>query len=317
MKASGAEAPTVADLAERYIRDYAEARKKPSSVYEDRRLLANRILPRLGRIAAKDVTRFDVDRLHQGLRETPYEANRVLALLSKMFNLAERWGLRTDGTNPCRHIERFREHPRNRILSGDEPSRLGKALDEAVQQNLAVPSAVTAIKILLLTGARLGEILRLRWDQVDFEHSCLRLPDSKTGTKTIPLGGAALQVLRAATRFEGNPHVIWGSKEGAHLTDLEKPWRRIRAAAGMKDVRLHDLRRTFGSLGAVRGMGLKVVGELLGHRDSQTTARYYSVVPSDPIKDAAERICSEIAASLGQDTGKVLDFANRARREAV
>ncbi len=181
------------------------------------------ILPALGKKKIVDVVRADVARLHHAGRDAPYQANRVLAVISKMFNLAEAWGLRPDGSNPCRHVERFQEHGRERMLSGTELARLGEAL-ASYDGSPYVPAAV---KLLLFTGARLSEVLGLRWDYVDFERGEARLPDSKTGAKTLHLPPPALAVLATLPRLAGNPYVIVGGVEGAALVNLEKPWRAI------------------------------------------------------------------------------------------
>lgn len=231
---------TVAELARRYLAQHAEPKKKPTSLRNDRLNLRLHVLPELGMLPLAAVTRQDVATLHHGLRETPTAANRVLALLSKMFNLAERWGLRADGTNPCRHVERFPEWRRERFLSDEELARLGRVLREVEEAGAASEEAVAAIRLLLLTGCRVSEILGLRWEDVDVERRCLRFPDSKTGAKRIPLNRAAIEVLEGLT-----PESIWvlpGRVPDQPLVNLAKPWDRIRQLAKLDDVRLHDLR---------------------------------------------------------------------------
>lgn len=303
-------APTVRDLAKRYLSEHAEAKKKPKGVDSDRRLLERFILPSFGTLKAEAVTRADVGRLHHSLRETPYQANRALALLSKMFNLAERWGLRPDGSNPCRHVERFKEHKRERFLSTAELACLGKVLAEAERYEVEPPGAIAAIRLLLFTGCRLSEILTLRWQEVDFERACLRLADSKTGAKVVHLNAPALEVLAGLQREEGNPYVIVGEKPGAHLNDLEAPWRRIREGAGLPDVRLHDLRHSFASVGAGARLGLVIIGKLLGHTQAQTTARY-SHLEADPVKQASEVIGQRIAAALKGERAEVVELRGK------
>jgi integrase len=285
---------TVSELAERYLTQHAEVRKKPSSLRNDKLLLRVHILPRLGPAKIAAITRADVAAIHHTLRRTPTTANRAVALLSKMFNLAERWGLRPDGSNPCRHVEKFREKSRRRFLSRDEIARLGKALDASAERESS--SAVTALRLLLLTGARVGEILALRWDQVDLENGCLRLPDSKTGAKEVSLGSAALDVL-ASLDPSASPFVIPGRDDDAPLVNLNKSWRRIRKHAGIDDARLHDLRRTAASAGASVGLSLEAVGQLLGHTQAATTKRY-AFLFDDARRDAAERLSARIAADL-------------------
>jgi integrase len=245
-----------------------------------------------------DVTRQDAGKLHHGLRDTPYQANRVLAVLSKMFNLAERWGLRPDGSNPCRHVEKFSERKRERMLSPAELARLGDALTSYAGS----PYAVAAIKLLVFTGARLGEVLGLRWDWIDIDRGEARLPDSKTGAKTLHLPPPALVVLTKLPRLDNNPHVIVGQTTGAAMVNLEKPWRAIRAAARLDDVRLHDLRHAFASVAASSGMGLPIIGKMLGHTQPSTTNRYAHLA-NDPVKAAAAAVAAKIAAAMRSESG--------------
>ncbi len=219
------------------------------------------------------VTRADVTRLHYAMRQTPGAANRALALLSKMFNLAEKWSLRPDGSNPCRHVEKNAERKIERFLSPEEFACLGDVLVEAERTQTVLPSALAAIRLLAFTGCRLSEVLTLRWDWVDWERGCLRLPDSKTGQKTLYLGAPALDVLSRIERQPDNPFVITGRNPNTHLVNLRKPWHRIRKKAGLDGVRIHDLRHSFASFGAGAGLSLPMIGKLLGHTQAQTTAR--------------------------------------------
>jgi integrase len=157
--------------------------------------------------------------------------------------------------------------------------------------------AIAAFRILLLTGCRLSEIQTLEWRHVDLLEKELRLPDSKTGAKTVHLGNAAVTLLEAIPRVKDNPYVIVGKKENTHLTDLQHPWRRIREAAGLGDVRIHDLRHTFASGGLLVGEGLAMIGKLLGHTQVQTTARYAHLA-ADPVKQAATKISDRLALAL-------------------
>jgi integrase len=288
------EAPTIADLAERFLAEHAESKRKASTANAYRTTLNRTILPALGKRKVVDVKRHDIAKLHHECRATPYQANLVLAVLSTMFNLAEQWGLRPDGANPCRRIERFAERKRERMLSAAELARLGDAL----AAHTGSPYAVAAVKLLVFTGARRGEILNLEWSWIDFDRGEARLPDSKTGAKTLHLPPPALAVLAELPRLDGNPYVIVGGKPGAALVNLEKPWRAIRAAAGLDDVRLHDLRHAFASVAASSGMGLPIIGKMLGHTQAATTHRYAHLA-SDPVKAAAAAVAEKIAAAMG------------------
>ena len=288
----------MADLAKRFLAEHVEAKRKASTAAEYRRLLEKAILPVLGPRKVADVARGEIAKLHNALRAAPYQANRVLAVLSKMFNLAERWGLRPDGSNPCRHIEKFGERKRERMLLASELARLG----EALASYDGSPIVVAAVKLLIFTGARLGEILGLRWEWLDLERGEARLPDSKSGAKTLHLPPPALAVLATLPRIEGNPYVIAGHRDGAPLVNLEKPWRKIRGFAGLDDVRLHDLRHAFASVAASSGMGLPIIGKILGHTQPATTARYAHLA-SDPVKAAAAAVAEKIASAMVGRTG--------------
>lgn len=322
--------PTVAELCERFLSEHAAEHKKASSRRMDAANIRNHVLPVLGRQFVADVYRADIDRLKRAVKGGktakgrkpdqrggavvtggPGAANRCLALLSKMFNLAEKWGWRPDGTNPCRHIERYRERRLERFLSDPEIARLGDALAEAERKRTESPFAISAIRLLMFTGARLSEILSLRWEWVDFERATLRLPDSKTGAKVIYLSAPALETLAAMPRLEGNPHVIVGERDGARLVNLQKPWGRIRKQAGLVDVRLHDLRHSFAAVGASGGLSLPMLGKLLGHNHAATTQRYAHLA-ADPVRAANEAIGQRIAAAMkGADHAKVVKFSQQ------
>jgi integrase len=256
---------------------------------------------------------------HRGLAAKPYAANRALALLSKAFNLAELWGWREDGSNPCRHIRKYAETKRKRFLSPKELAALGEALaraeadgaltlppsaERAEKRVPIAPAAIAAIRLLILTGARKDEIQSLRWDWVDMEGGRLNLPDSKTGEKAVPLGAAALAVLSVIPRVEGNPHVIVGGKPGAALVNLKDPWGAIREVAGLEDVRIHDLRHSFASVGAAGGLSLPIIGAILGHTQASTTQRY-AHLSDDPLRAAATTIGDRISAAMAGRSAQV------------
>lgn len=288
---------TVQELGQRFLKQHVSVRCKPSTQSEYRRCVELFIDPFFGNQRVRSVTTADVAELHGSLAHIPYQANRVLGVLSKMMNLSETWGIRDRHSNPCEDVQKYPEHKRERFLSGGELQRLGSALNEAEASGSESPYAVAAYRLLLLTGCRLSEIQKLEWAHVNLDAGELRLPDSKTGAKTVHLGRAAQEILRELPRFQGNPFVIVGKNDGSHLTDLQQPWRRIRKAADLEDVRIHDLRHTFASGGIAIGEGLPMIGKLLGHTQVQTTARYAHLA-SDPMKEAATRIAGRLSLAL-------------------
>lgn len=308
-RAAARRASTVAELCDRYLEEHARARKKPRSVAEDERLIEGFIRKAIGPRKIGEVERADIYRIRKRLSSTPYQANRVLSLLSKMFNLAERWNLRPDGTNPVRHVERFPERKRERFLSEDEMARLGTAMDELGRRGRVSEAAVAAIRLLIFTGCRAGEILTLRWENVDFDRRCLRLKDSKTGPKVVPLNTPALEVLASLDRRAG-PWVVRGRKPGAPLVNLAKPWQRLCEKADLEDVRLHDLRHSFASVGAGSGQTLLVIGALLGHTQAATTQRY-AHLSDDPVRAASEAIGRRIAAAMAGKNAKLTPLVGR------
>ena len=293
---------TVADLAERYLKEHAEVHCKPRTKEAYRWLVVKFVLPELGKLAIEAVEREHIAALHYGHRETPYQANRILEVVRKMFNLAEAWGLRKDGANPCRFVQKYKEKRRERFLTEDEFRRLGQVLNEA--EGSETFSAVTAIRLLMLTGCRLNEIQTLRWEDVDLAAGELRLQDSKTGARMVPLSRASVAVLSALPRPEGNPWVIVGKRPGAHLTDLQHPWRRIRTRAGLEDVRIHDLRHSFASRALALGESLPMIGKLLGHTQVQTTARYAHLA-NESVKASGSRIADSIGDDILAGESKV------------
>lgn len=301
---------TLGAVLDQYMQEHVQAKLKKATIEEYRRLVRLYIKPHLQRRMIVEVSRSDIERLHHYLRDKPYQANRVLALMSALFNWAEKHALRPDGSNPCRHIQRYREQKRERFLSHYELAELGKALAQADKEENCSPWVLAAVRLLALTGARLSEILTLRWDYVSLEHGLLLLPDSKTGKKAIHLNAPAVTLLVGLPRIEGNPYVICGEKPGHHLVNLEKPWRRLRKAAGLEDVRLHDLRHSFASVAAMGGMSLPLIGALLGHGKPSTTARYAHLA-NDPIKAASEVVGRRIAGALaGESHASIIELEN-------
>lgn len=297
---------TLESLGTRFMREHVLVRCKPSTQREYQRALDLFINRKLGRRRVAEVTRADIAELHHTYAHIPYQANRTLGALSKMFNLAEVWGLRSDGSNPCRHVRKYREVKRERYLTSEELKRLGEALETATCRRSdgmgnfiegpESPYVVAAFKLLILTGCRLGEIQTLKWEHVREDR--LELPNSKTGAKTVPLGHEAVEVLRSLRRVKGNPYVIAGDVAGKPFADLQPPWQRIRKRAGLDSVRIHDLRHTFASFAVSNGESLPMIGKILGHSQPQTTQRYAHLARA-PLQAAASRVTAQLGEALG------------------
>jgi integrase len=278
---------------ERFVQLYDRrhiARKKPRSAEEDQRLLRLHLLPLLAGRPLTSVTRADMLRLKDKLEDRPIAFNRCRALLHSMFERARDWDLHP-GPNPAAGVAKYPEKARERFMSADEYARLFAALDAAEGEEH--PSVLACIRLLVLTGARLGEIVTLRWEHVDLEHAALRLPDSKTGAKVLPLGAPALAFLSTLPHL--SEYVCYGLKLDAPLAPPQRQWRRIRTAAGLHGLRLHDLRHAFASVAAAGGESLKLVGAALGHKHIGTTERY-AHLQHDPVRALADRTAGRIAA---------------------
>ena len=296
---SRAERTTVADAAKRYLEEHVAVRCRPGTRRLYGAVVERHLLPAVGDTPVAEVTREEVSALHHRLRKTPYAANRAVDLLGQILDMAELRGLRPRGIgNPCRSIEKYRERRHERFLSDEEFRRLGRVLEEvAAGGSGASPAAVAAIRLLLLTGCRRSEVLRLRWEHVDLGAGELHLPDSKTGARRVPLSPAAAAVLAELPRTPGNPWVIPGRIAGAPLKNLQYPWEILRARAGLGNVRIHDLRHSFASRALALGESLPMIGELLGHRRVRTTARY-AHLSMESVKGSASRVAESIGVAV-------------------
>ncbi|MFA4940006.1 tyrosine-type recombinase/integrase [Brevundimonas sp.] len=328
---------TVAQLCDEYLAEGCED-KKASTLATDKGRIERHIKPLLGTRRIGEIERGDIERFMRAVAngKTAIDvktgkqgraivtggkgtATRTVRLLGGIFSYAVSHGYLT--TNPRHGVKVYADGKGERFLSPDELQRLGDALREAEtvglpwqlnegvltkhrprntshQREVLDPYALAAIRLLLLTGCRAGEILNLEWAHVDLDTGFLNLPASKTGAKKIWLGAPALQILAELPRVQGNPFVIIGEKADKPRSDLKRPWKRLTAHAGMSDLRLHDLRHSYASTGAASGMGLGMVGKLLGHASPTTTARY-SHFADDPTRRASERIANTISAALG------------------
>ena len=322
VRAKGREAVTLQQLVDIFLTEHVEAKRKASTAETYRSILTLHILPTLGSKKAEQVRPADIARIHAKLQHIRYRANRLLTLVGTLYAYGQRRKLVPAGFNPAEGIDKYREDRRETFLSTEQLGRVGEAIREAEtvgipwepdptkkvkhapkgdRRTVIDPYAAAALRLLLLTGARLREILHLRWDWVDFERGLLLLPDSKTGRKTIILNAPALSLLSRTQRM--GRYVIAGAKAGTKeekpRSDLKRPWAAVSKRAGLSGVRLHDLRHTNASFGAAAGLGLPIIGKLLGHTNSATTERY-AHLDNDPLRKAANRIGGDIAAAMGE-----------------
>lgn len=327
-KAEARNTLTVSELCDLYLAEGCTT-KKPSTLLRDRSRIERHIKPLLGKRSVRSITRADVERFMHDVAtgktatnvKTGFRGRAIVtggkgaarfsvALLGSIFTFAVNRGLRAD--NPAWGVKKYQTRKMERFLSPAELAHLGEALTTA-EQDGENPTAIAAVRLLMLTGARKGEILSLEWDWVDFERRCLRLPDSKTGAKVIPLGAPALELLASLPRIEGSPYVFPSDRAKGHLVGLQKAWGRLRKRAELEGVRLHDLRHSFASVAVAGGDSLFLVGKVLGHRQSQTTERYAHLA-DDPLQAVANRTAATIAAAMksGQESGaEVVDLPKR------
>ena len=251
---------------------------KPRSKAGYERLFKKVIVPRFGKRRLHDITRADVAQFHAELAGTPGVANFVLSVLSKLFSWAQDTGVDPRESNPCLRVSKFRLSKRERYLTREEYAQIATTVTALEGEGKITVASAYAIRLLMLTGARLNEILTLQWSFVRADMKSLFLPDSKTGEKIIRLSDEALAILKVIPKIEGNPYVITGHIAGSHLTNLHKAWYLVCETAKIEGVRIHDLRHSFASMAADAGASLPMIGGLLGHADPQTTARYVHLV---------------------------------------
>jgi integrase len=292
---------TVADLADRWLTVYVRPKLKPRTVDDYERILEQRIKPRFGALPVVRVSKSDVTSFHASMANTPRRANYVVATFRALMNFAEEEGLRPPQSNPARRLKMFRQGVRERFLSEDEIGKAGEAITAAESAKKIGPHAAAGLRLALFTGARSGEISAAKWSQIDWQRKHIRLPDSKGNVpRTIHLSAAAIEVLKELPRV--GMFIVAGRAPGRGLApeeahrNLGRAWIIARAYAGLQDVRLHDLRHSFASLAAGRGVSLQMIGKLLGHRVPATTARY-------------AHLARDHASSVNDDLGEVMKAA--------
>jgi integrase len=328
-------APTVNDLLDRYIAEHVEKRNRPSTTASFKSIVERDIRPGLGHLPVAAVTRQDIHQFHAARGKTPRQANLIVAVCSKAFSLAEIWEMRPEGSNPCRKIERYRENHRERFLSGEELTRLGAALRQA--ETVGLPWKVgtdskhpvkpegrrtlyrrvttATIELLLFTGCRLSEVLNLRWDQVDFEAGTIVLAETKFGRpQSVTMNAAARQVLKelaAAKTSEWVLPSVSSTKRPLSKAGIEAAWSKIRVAARLDDVRLHDLRHTVGTYAGQSGANAFLVRDLLRHKNLAMTGRYVNRA-DDPVRALNDQVGERIAAAMsGRPAAKVVSLTGK------
>ena len=317
-KRSYREAPTVSELLERYLSDHVIPHNAVSTQKDIKVVIAKKLVPVVGNIKVNDLTRADVAKLHNAMKDTPRRANYVLAIFSKALSLAELWGLRSQNSNPCIGIKRYPENHRTRFLRQDELGRLLDAMKEA--ETIGLPwnvegnsskhlakepnqrtqlswQVIGALRLLLLTGARLSEITLLKWSDVDFVLLTIALPKFK-GKKLepFPATSAALDILKLLPRVRGSALVFPRNTDKAVPISkevMESAWQRLRWRAQIEDVHIHDLRHTVGTYAAQAGVSGFIVRDLLRHANISTTGRYANF-DSNPVRDVAEIVGARI-----------------------
>ena len=280
---------TMKEFCSIYLTRHADIKKKKSSATEDRRMIRLQIIPHFGKIRVKDLTRAMVVKRHESLNKTPHNANRFLSLLSKMMNLAEKWEFRPLYSNPCKHVDRYPEKPREVYLMMDELERVGSAMREL--KDIESEYVLSAIQMLILTACRTGEILSLKWEYIDFENCCMNLPDTKTGERKIHLNPSALSILKSLKKK--SDYVFVSRVQNKRITTIRLTWKKICKLAKLTNVRPHDLRHTFASHAVNNGFSLPIIAKMLGHKDLKTTQRY-AHLHQDPINKAIDDVSLRI-----------------------
>jgi integrase len=283
---------TIDQLATRWMAEIVNPKRKPRTAEDYQRLIDQRIGPEFGHLPVNAIEREQVIRWHASMRKTPRRANYAVATFKALLNFAEDVGLRAPHTNPCRRIEFYREKGRERFLSEPEIAKAADAIRQAERKGKIGPHAAAGLRLALFTGARSGEITAAKWEHVDFERKLIRLPDSKTNEpRTIHLSDAALDVLKTIPRVP--PYVIAGALKSEPFKNLGRSWIVARAYGGLQDVRLHDLRHSYASLAASKGVSLQMIGKLLGHKVAATTQRYAHLA-----RDAAAAVNDALGAAM-------------------
>jgi integrase len=300
-KSAARQAATMRDLCDRFLDDYSEPKNSKSTVKSNRGYINRYILPAFGSKKARDITRVDVADLITRMKRIPVQANRTLSCLRKMFNMAEVWGYREDGTNPCRHIPKYPENGKTRLISDDEMIRLFSYLNRADAEGLEHPFVTLAIRLQFAFAARMSEIIGLEWAWVDFSRRRVAWPDSKTGEMSKPMSEESFVLLSNAPRLENSPFVIpsiFNPDQSMSQHTYAKAWGRILERAGIPHIGTHGIRHRATTEIANSGVPVKVGMALTAHKTVTMFMRYVHT-EDDPIRAAAEAVAQRRQSLIG------------------
>lgn len=315
-------AVSIADALDTF-QDEHVSKLKPSTITFYEIVIEKHLKPSLGKIRAKNLSYTDIARFHTSMKAAPYMANRCIAVLSVFLNWCELHGYRGKHTNPCKEIKLNKEHKRQEFMGATELAILGETLErmektwherkarktkrssEAEAPDTITPHAAAAIRLLMFTGARRGEILSLEWANIDLERGIARLLDSKTGFKVLQLPAPAVAVLKSLPKM--SPYVFPADSASGHMVNIKKAWSNLLKQSKLTGWRIHDLRHAFASMMVNSGVSLPIVGKILGHTQASTTARY-AHLEENPARKAAEAAAASIAQSMSKPIGKVIRF---------
>jgi len=289
---------TFAEVSREYMEKYALVFKKPRSIQNDKSYLKNHILPYFGKMKITEITRKDINHFHYSLSHIKTTGNRCIEVISKIMNLCEEWSYRPENSNPCKGLNKYKEESKEIFLSLDEISRLQAALDKVLEEGEST-YFVALIRLLLLTGARLSEIMTCKWEYVNFERKLIELPDSKTGKKKIILCDRCIAIIQSLPKQPDNSYLIISERKvGSHLTRPKKAWSRLLKVANLKKVRMHDLRHTNASISLQAKVPLEIISKRLGHSSIQTTMRYAHLA-DDQIRNATNDLSNTLGRAMG------------------
>ena len=297
------QAPTVKELFDRFITDYSEGRNKPSTVQSNRDRAKRYLIPKLGHLKVPEVTRADIADLMRKMAKTPVSANRMLAMCRKMFNVAEVWGLRPDGSNPCRHVPKYPERGKTRLITDAEMRKLFEYLGRADAEGLEHPFILLAIRLQFEFAARMSEILELEWSWIDFDNRRVVWPDSKTGGMSKPMSAEALRLFRTAPRLEDSPFVcpsVFDPGKPMSSHTYYQGWKRILERAGIPHVGTHGIRHRSATDIANSGVPVKVGMALTAHKTVTMFMRYVHT-EDDPVRAAAEAVTQRRMNVIGAE----------------